>query len=393
MSIIVTDELSYEKGTLKVLNYQDGETNKELLDIRGIIKNERDEVVCKSFGYTPEVVLDADPTTMGGIEELNEYIAPMVNDSTRFFVSYEGTILRLWSYQGDWFISTHRKIHANKSKWGCEIPYTELFQRAAQKLNFDTSQLNPDKIYVVLLRSFKLNRKVCLGEEEPSLYLIGTFDRSNNFAFEFPSGQDAIPTPEEITTINTPTDLYKYVKNVDFKKYQGVVAINPDGKSAKIVNGAYDFFDKIRNNEPNVLYRYVQLRWQPFELQHFVQMYPEHKQKFEQWEEVMNHIANNILRKYIERYINHRTAMLPPDQYPVLKALHNLYVNELKPNNKRIELEHVYVVFSTMSERDLNVLYKAYNRRKEELGNGNRCPENLRAYLENTMASKRQRQH
>lgn len=379
MTIIVTDELSYGPDkVLRIYNYEDGTTDPLILNIRGLIKNEKDEVVCKSFGYTPEVLAN-------DVDGLNNLIAPLVNDGTRFFASYEGTVLRVWNHpEVGWFLSTHRKFSAAKSKWGHNQTFSQLFQRALSAINLGTweeftARLDPSKIYVILLRSFHENRKVCLGLPEPTLYLIGTFDRTANFKFEFTNESDILPAPEEITTIQSPDDLVAHVNVMDPRMYQGVVMLNPDGSSGKVVNMEYDRLDKIRNNEPNVLYRFVQLRFQPEQLAVFVQLYPEHQAKFQEWDDVMNKVAHNILRKYIERYVNGRTAVLPPDQFPMMAQLHNMYKNELRQQGLRVGIEHIWALWSRWSERDLNVMYKKFKERERLTGNGNRIPDDVRS--------------
>jgi len=378
MTIIVTDELHYEPGKfLKVFNFSDGSTDPDELNVRGVIKDDKNDVVCMSFGNTPEVV-----TT--DIDGLNNLIAPLVNDTTRFFASYEGTVLRVWYYEGlGWFLSTHRKLSAAKSKWGHDQTFKQLFDRALRVLNLNwdsfTATLDTNKIYVVLLRSFSENRKVCLGLPEPTLYLIGSFNRSQSFKFDFTRENDVLPGAEEITTIQTPDDLVSHVQMMDPRTYQGIVLLNEDGSSGKVVNPEYDRLDKIRNNEPNVLYRYVQLRFQPDLLSVFVALYPEHQAKFAAWDDVMSKVAHNILRKYIERYVNGRTAVLPPDQYPMLAQLHSMYKNQLRQAGLRVGTEHIWQIWSTWSERDLNVLYKKFNERQRLTGNGNRMPDDVRS--------------
>ena len=381
MGIIQTDQFE----NLKVYHYQDGTTDKSLLDIRGIIKatemvNDElvEKVVCKSFGYTPEVLVN-------DFENLNALISPMVTYDTKFFKAYEGTILRVWNYNGKWFLSTHRKINASQSKWGHSINYGRLFDMALEaasltEKSFDdyVKLLEPNKVYVFLLRTFQANRKVCTALEHPTLYCIGSFNREKDFAFEINNPEACLPSPEQLTDIETPEQLIAHVNTMNYLEYQGVVLLNPDGTSGKLVNVEYDALDKLRGNEPNVLYRYVQLRWDAPRAAQFRKLYPEHEPSFDKWERVMDHVVRNILRKYIERFINRRTAILPPEQYPMLQKLQDLYHQVLKPQKQRVGLEHIWDLLGKMPEKEVNVMYKKYVEREKESGNGNRLPEGVR---------------
>ena len=386
MSIIVTDELKLDNGeTLTVYHYDDHVTDPETMNVRGIVKNNQDQVVCKTFGYTPEVLANDN-------DGLNRFISPLVNETTKCFLSYEGTLLRIWFYAGRWFLSTHRKLDASRSRWGCNQSYGQLFNRALQPLvgaeanesfNTFTSWLDTNKVYVVLLRAFIDNRKVCVGGNEPTLYCVGSFVRDQNFAFCSGNSETRLPTPEEVTTISSPDALVDFVLKSDARLTQGLVLMNADGSSAKVVNPEYDRLDKLRGNVANVLHRYVQLRWTP-QREEYVQMYPEQHAKFEEWEKAMGHVVHNILRKYIERYINHRTAILPPEQYKVMIQLQDMYIKQLRPMNQRVTEEHIWQILGTWPERDVNVLYKEYKNREYHTGNGNHMSDQLRSGIMNS---------
>ena len=388
MSIIVTDELSLENGAdnvdvLRVYHYDDHATDLEMLNVRGIVKNAQDQVVCKTFGYTPEVLANDN-------DNLNTLISPLVNQTTRCYLSYEGTLLRIWFYAGRWFLSTHRKLDASKSRWGCNISYGQLFNRALVPIvgtddtyNKFTAGLDPNKIYVVMLRSFIENRKVCAGAAEPTLYCVGSFIRDQNFVFCSSNPETRLPTPEEVTTISSPESLIEFVMKSDPQVCQGLVLMNADGTSGKVTNPEYDRLDKLRGNQANVLHRYVQLRWTS-QRNEFANLYPEQQPKFDEWEKVMTHVVHNILRKYIERYINRRTAILPPEQYKVMTQLQDMYIHQLRPINQRVTEEHIWQILGTWPEREVNVLYKEYKNREYHTGNGNHMPDQLRNGIMNS---------
>lgn len=413
---IYTDKQVDENGNqqfahLAVYNVEDGTTDPSLNDFRGlIVDHTAEKIVCKSFPMTQEVL-----TT--DLEGLSTHIAPLLSDpSIRFFKAYEGSLLRLWCYQGVWRISTHRRLNSALSKWGhgqC-ASYHTLFLRAllpilqekskkprstswadmqdSDNSDDDTKEdnaetlftnycnsLNKDCIYVFCLTSFKDNRQVCNGmETEPKLYCVGIFDRSNAFAFSFNHPSTCVSSPEEIK-LEAPTieALVAYTNTIDPYSYQGVICITALGKSAKCTNCENDKLMKIRGNQPNVVYRYVQLRWTN-DLDTFLRLYPEHTAKFEEWEKIYTHIVHNIMRKYIERYINKKTAVLPPEQYKAMVQVHQFYLTNLREKKEHVTMEHINQVLGTWEERAVSELIAKYREREIQTGNGNRMPDTMR---------------
>ena len=101
MSIIVTDELD----DIKVYHYNvcDLSSPDTLKDNRGIIKI-NNNILCKTFGFTPEI-------SSNDTDNITTHILPVVETST-FYHSHEGTILRLWYHTSEtpekykWFLKS-----------------------------------------------------------------------------------------------------------------------------------------------------------------------------------------------------------------------------------------------------------------------------------------------
>jgi len=410
-SIIVTDRWD----GLEVYHYEDGTTDPALFECRGIIKD-GDKIVCKTFGFTPEVLASDN-------EALGAHLMPFVSDAIatgktiRAYKSFEGTLLRLWNYNNKWYLSTHRKIDAFRSKWGHDnMSYGALFTMALYDHEHEqtdrmppmesvmerfTDKLNKEKIYVILLRNYEDNRVVCKGGNCPKLYCIGAFDRSNSFAFSMDNDEMSLPTPD---IINIPMSLsseestddraHEYIQNslstiagIDALEYQGLILMTSDGKSMKCTHPENDRLMKLRGNEPNVVFRYVQLKWTP-ELETFKALYPEHKEKFDEWEGIYQKIANNIYKKYNIRFKHHRTALLPPDQYAVCCKVNDYYNSTLKEAGEHVTIGTVHKLIGMMSEREVNALIKAYRERAKDPstnGDGNRMPETMFRNVLNTV--------
>jgi hypothetical protein len=382
----ITDSLN----GLVCCNHVDGEVDRDSLQIRGVIKlkvaspgvepktiNLEDVVVCKSFGYTPEILA----TDAEGLAAL---VAPVITPTSRFFKSIEGSIVRVWQIDGNWYMSTHRKINAFKSRWGHHMNFGELFCRAltnsssadlALALNPTneentnvfaafTKLLQPSKIYMLIIKNFVENRKVCEGGAEPELICTGSFDRDKDFAFSMDNPETLLSYPEEIAGLTTLDSVVEATEALDYKSSQGIFIVNPDAVSAKVINSSYNSFDKLRANVENVLYRYVQLRITPSH-DAFVALYPERLAQFRTWENVMLDIYKHMHAAFIKR-LRRQPGLLQNEQH---KALLQIFPLLLKgPRNFDY---FQYTMNTRLEERELNALYKSYMYRQHKTGNGN----------------------
>ena len=154
---------------------------------RGVVVNALDDsVVLRSFNYTPE---------------FNEYqidlIQPLLSDEmvrkSLFYDSHEGSLLRAFYFMDKWFLSTHRKLDAFKTKWGSTETFGEIFEKALieeLKVNQELSSkfddftnltsnflLTLDKRYqyMFLVRNTEENRVVNYPPPTYTVYHVGTF--------------------------------------------------------------------------------------------------------------------------------------------------------------------------------------------------------------------------
>ena len=111
-----------------------------------------------------------------------------------FYDAHEGTLIRMFYFQDRWFISTHRKLNAFRSKWASRESFGTAFKRALEHevdkneelrsviqdgdeglLERFQNTLDKTKQYMFLIRNSAENRIVCSGVDEPVIYHVGTF--------------------------------------------------------------------------------------------------------------------------------------------------------------------------------------------------------------------------
>jgi hypothetical protein len=112
-----------EYESLRLVHYDQNtihntEVDNELRKIRGVIVDiEEKKVVCPSFGYTPSIVSNSLPEPESVVKDSydKEYTFPK---EFKIFPVTEGTMIRVWKYEDELMISTHRQINAENASWG-----------------------------------------------------------------------------------------------------------------------------------------------------------------------------------------------------------------------------------------------------------------------------------
>ena len=345
----------------------------DLKNTRGVIRRGVD-TLCKTFNYTPELFSNDDE----GIREvLNSLPSKKV-----FYKAEEGTILRVWyDFSVEkWRLSSHRKINAFRSRWGCGVSHGEFFKdcilwhikngklthkfdeynkNGVDPLELFYSTLNKERIYTFLLRSNIMNRVVCNAPSTPAVYFVGEFDRTD---FKLLScNSSGFDRPEQLF-FGCVDDLLFYVKNIDCKESQGVVVYYGEDSLehglVKITNSDYQVLSSVRGNCTSVKFRYLQLRNNPELVKKFIDLYPEHKLDFINYESIIYNIASNIYSKYVSRYIKHNYTVMPQEQWFIARSLHELYLSDNSKYKININLVINYI-------NDLPAIRVNYLIRKE----------------------------
>ena len=229
----------------------DNNSSEEHKQLRGVIKEkETNKIICKTFGFTPEIVENDD-------ENIQRFIVPMVEAKATCFYSYEGSLLRMFNHEDKWYLSTHRKINAFKSKWGFGKSYGDLFAEYLKRFEYFKQFTNEeviqkfgtcfekDQVFVFLITSYKENRIVSNKQlESPNVYIVGQFKQVENdcvFVNNFERLVFMLPNIDEqddtsvIGMIETPEihDISDPNINIDINHKQGLVLIDSIGNSVK----------------------------------------------------------------------------------------------------------------------------------------------------------------
>ena len=172
----------------------------DLKEHRGLVYEKATQnVIARSFGYTDLYSLEK--------QEEKDKIAELFTnlENWDFFYSFEATLLRVFFYKSKWYIITHKKLDAFKSRWSCRDTFGDLFALALskifeQKVEFVIpwfcGKLDTTRTYFFLLKSNNENRIVCQYDyKSDKLIFLGTMgsgsgenieNKKNAFTMELP---------------------------------------------------------------------------------------------------------------------------------------------------------------------------------------------------------------
>jgi hypothetical protein len=91
-------------------------------------------------------------------------------------------------------------------------------------------------------------------------------------------------------------------------------------------------FYKLRNNEPSVNFRYLQIRKNPEEKKMYTLLYEERKEVFDKYEQLILQIAKYIHSSYMRRFIKKQYVRVDPDYYRVMMQCHTWHQLDMKNN-------------------------------------------------------------
>lgn len=366
-------EKTDDDGHLQVYSYKfcDNDTSDEIKGCRGLVFN-GENIVSKSLGFTPEYNDTQQQVLMNFLHNIDL-------GNVKFFTSEEGTFIRLFynNENSKWYISTHRKLDAFNSRWGSEKSpsFGEIFTNSISKFGYEsldalTSLFDKSYTYMFLIRNTLQNRIVSNPPQDTdeSVYFIGCMscnDQNSHFSFESPVSFNFSKQNE--LAFETWDQVFDYVKNTDPLKKQGVIGFYKDSndsndskdyKHFKILNSTYQLHSKVRGNEPDICYRYLQVRSNPVYSKMMYDNYPEHINSFLKYENLIIQIAKNIHNAYIHRFIHKNYVVVSKEEYRIVTECHGWHISD-RQNNK---VSFSYVLSVLNKDKFVSTLYTIIKR-------------------------------
>ena len=330
--VFMVDENKETNLTLYSYNKCDNSDDDLIKKARGLIFC-HEKLVCFNYPFTDDYCLDEKGKLMHKEK-------PLVETSTKYFEYLDGTLLRLYYFGEEWLLSTNRKLSAHDSRWGTRKSFGELFENVLSKIyniSFEdfTKTLNPKEQYMFLL----------VHQDNYDLYHIGTMVGAEHKQ----NKTTMIKKPKELS-FNTFDDVTKYILE-NQTKVNGIIACNNDGSQWKLTHSHYSRKKKILENNPNIMFRYLELR-KNNDLDDFMHYFAEkYKYEINVIETTIEQLTIDILSAYIRRFIKKMYTRVEQNEYPILYNCHKHYIETHERINEDIVRQEIHKL-------DVKLLYK-----------------------------------
>lgn len=272
-----------------------------LRSIRGTIIENKSQKIVFEGSFFPYEFTELD------LDRFKENVSMLGNDFKDMDIgySYEGTIIRIF-YYNKWYVSTHRKLDAGRSKWGSNVSFRTLFENAlAESYNMSlkdlTTTLNLRCQYTFLLLADENTKFACeVNPNFKKVYFVDSNDpEKRNIKL------DVLPKPQ--ITFSTAEEVFAHVgEGTQFRypfSYQGLLLTHKSGAQYRIVSSEYVHYFKVRDNQQSIQFRYLQLKGQNNhqDIELLKKLFPKYQSTFDNYDRYISRIVDIIFENFRKR--------------------------------------------------------------------------------------------
>lgn len=298
--------------------------------------------------------------------------------------AHEGTLIRVFHIDGEWYVSTNRKLDASNSKWASKWQtFGQSFTQAIKEfvdekyeppaeakaeakaeaeakavpinLSEKIKRINEENrefLSSVFDRNFSKNYKylfilkptveeriVCQAEPRPTIYHVGTFDENDEEHFSDLMIDGNIVERPQTHEFSSLQELKAAMDSMNIYHHQGFFVVDEKARTAfKIIHDRYKTLFEVRGNVASLRFRYLQLRRfgcneavsrETFEM--FLELYNFHKEADAIEQEIYD-LCQELHQKYVRVFIEKSDVPLSKTEDNVLKKIiHRKYMETFLP--------------------------------------------------------------
>ena len=319
--------------------------------LRSVVVNSEGRVV--SFAPPKTIPAETFAKLYLGIKPQSQFIAP------EEFV--EGTMINLFwdNVANDWRIATRSTVEGEvKFFRDAKKTFRDMFYECVTESGLNISSLDTSYCYSFVIQHPE--NRIVTPFQKPALILIDAYHISHNFeansvkiytvqrqclAKMFAHSSVRLPVSYANLQDDMSSEAWTYTDYIGklmglFDNYScmGVIIRNVcTGERMKLRNPLFEEIKQLRGNQPKLQYQYLFLRNKGM-IPNYLQHYPEHKKDFSQFRDQVHTFTTILYQNYVRCYIKKEKPLGEFDHQfkNHMYNIHQLYVNELKPNGSYV---------------------------------------------------------
>lgn len=305
--------------------------------VRGVIETHDGKKIVGTFPDSIEKV------------PINEQSLSSIKFPLTAFHSYEVAMIRVYFFNDEWHLSTSRKLDAFDSYWASSVSFGRQFELLIERisgiseLGLDTflHSLDKNKKYI-FLSPLQYDQRCGTTQPAPKdiFWLAGVQTGDGDIVIE-PTEDKNLWSILPKTVFETSSELLDYFNNQPASNIEltGFMVCAKD-KFVRLVGEDYLYRFNLRNNEPDVRKRYLEIIASNNQPDNDI-FYDQHKDTLQPFCKDLDALVVYAHSKYIERFIHKKYHILPKRIHVLLKACHGEYI---KDRTTRITVDRIEAI-------------------------------------------------
>jgi hypothetical protein len=247
----------------------------------------------------------------------------------------DGSLMKLYYWDGDWRLSTNRCISAINARWNNYRSFEEYFYEAFDRTHLES--LNKDLVYGFVL-CHPENRIVTIYAS-PTVYHVYTAKKSDGTEVDVELDIKEVQKPRT-RDIKTFEQFEMTLERLPWNDRGFMLIRKTENGVERVVCEGTQYLEvkTIRGDQQNMVYRYLDLQKNnPEGWKEFVHYYPEYASV----EIQLNQLSTLIHWLYMSYYVNKTTRFIHPKYWELTNELHTLYLRTKQPTTFETVRKHL----------------------------------------------------
>lgn len=264
----------------------------------------------------------SEPLVISNFNAINNYEVEELHD---------GTMINLFYHNSEWIMSTRSDIGCN-NRWNNRKSFREMFHECVDWTNYD--HLNKDYCYSFVMKHCD-NRNISIVENN-EIILVEVYDMKTLTKIRIDGMNPIIET----------NDLQKIIDKLNIENFNTFswkgITVKINEKRYNYINELFSHVESLNINSNNLLFNFIKLKKEN-KIYDFLRFYPEHKKRFDKYDNKYNKMIASLHDSYKSVHINHTLKREECDFQlrPLIYELHGNYLRTKQNTTKNVIKQYI----------------------------------------------------